>query len=116
MRAYIPRELAGGGAPPVLEVELVGAAVLLAVELRLHEGAARRVVHRQRVVVHPAALEHVARRHPAAGVAPRSVLPRVAVPRLRRRLVPDCQGGRGRARRGGACMQRAREGGEEEEA
>jgi hypothetical protein len=52
--------------PPVLEVLFVGTAVLLSVELRLHEGAPRRVVHRQRLVVHPAALEHVARRHPGA--------------------------------------------------
>jgi hypothetical protein len=50
---------------PVLEVLFVGTAVLLSVELRLHE-APRRVVHRQRLVVHPAALEHVARRHPGA--------------------------------------------------
>ncbi|RZS12216.1 hypothetical protein BHM03_00043643 [Ensete ventricosum] len=55
-----PREFAGVGLPPVLEVRLVRPAVPLAVELRLQEGAGGGVVERVRVVVDPAPLEHVA--------------------------------------------------------
>ena len=119
----VPREVAGGRAPPVLEVQLVGAAVLLAVELRLHEGAPRRVVHRQRVVVHPAALEQVARRHAGAGggaatatatlvpsPVPRAVvLPRgLAMPEAERARARDLGGGAARA------QQRPRDGRGEE--
>jgi hypothetical protein len=106
-RARVPRELAGRRAPPVLEVQLVGPAVLLAVELRLHEGAPRRVVHRQRVVVHPAALEQVARRHASAGSAttlgaPPSPVPRAVV--LPRGLVPEAERASARARGGGGAQ------------
>jgi hypothetical protein len=109
----VPRELAGGRAPPVLEVLLVWAAVLLAVELRLHKGAPRRVVHRQRAVVHPAALEQVARRHSGAGdgATSSSVPVRFVLPPG---LVPEAQ--RARARRGAArARQRTSSEKEEEE-
>ena len=119
----LPRELARAGTPPVLEVELVGAAVLLAVELRLHEGAARRVVHRQRVVVHPASLEHVARRQTAPGGAAAAAPAGPVLPRgvaLRAAEVPPAAERLDHARHGAAREHRAREGGggdeEEDEA
>ena len=55
-----PREFAGVGLPPVLEVFLVRPAVALAVELCLQEGAGGGVVEWVGVVVDPAPLEHVA--------------------------------------------------------